>query len=209
MKKRVIIQGWGNVASAAGLYLSHAGAKIIGIIDRGGGIIDEEGMDLPQIKKIFLNKIGNKLNAPNILPFEEVNKKIWDLKADVFIPGAASKLVTRDQIDRLMAGGLELMSCGANVPFTDDAVFFGETAKHVDAKISIIPDFIANCGMARVFAYLMHHDSETSDDAIMKDVSKTIWNALNEVKKANPETTSYLSTTALSTAIQKLIGDED
>ena len=35
--KRVIIQGWGNVAGAAAYYLAQAGAIIVGIIDKNGG----------------------------------------------------------------------------------------------------------------------------------------------------------------------------
>jgi hypothetical protein len=41
--KTAIIQGWGNVASAAAVYLANAGVKIIGIIDREGGLIVPEG----------------------------------------------------------------------------------------------------------------------------------------------------------------------
>lgn len=202
--KRVIVQGWGNVASAAGLYLAHKGAKIVGIIDRAGGVINKDGIDFPTVKELFLSKNGNKLNAPNMIPFDEVKNTIWDTGAEIFIPGAASKLVTRDQVDRLIAGGLEVISCGANVPFIDDQVFFGETAKYTDSKVSIIPDFIANCGMARVFAYLMQHDSEPADQAIMEDVSKTIREALEEVKMVSNKTTG-ISTTGLTIALEKLM----
>ncbi len=202
--KRVIVQGWGNVASAAGLYLAHKGAKIVGIIDRAGGVINKDGIDFKTVKELFLTKDGNKLNAPNMISFDEAKDLIWDTGAEIFIPGAASKLVTRDQVDRLIAGGLEVISCGANVPFVDDQIFFGETAKYTDSKVSIIPDFIANCGMARVFAYLMLKDSETSDQAIMEDVSKTIKEALEEVKTANNKTTG-ISTSALTIALEKLI----
>ena len=58
---------------------------------------------------------------------------------------------------------VELIACGANVPFADEEKFFGPIAEYADNHISVIPDFIANCGMARVFAYLM------SDDAILAD----------------------------------------
>ena len=51
--KRVIIQGWGNVASAAGLYLSRAGASIVGIIDRAGGIIAPEGLSAETVERRF------------------------------------------------------------------------------------------------------------------------------------------------------------
>jgi signal transduction histidine kinase len=41
--KRVIVQGFGNVAGAAAFYLAQQGALIVGIIDKDGGIIDENG----------------------------------------------------------------------------------------------------------------------------------------------------------------------
>ena len=42
------------------------GAKIVGIIDRDGGIINEDGYTFEEIKRLFLNKDGNKLVAENI-----------------------------------------------------------------------------------------------------------------------------------------------
>jgi glutamate dehydrogenase (NAD(P)+) len=41
--KRVLVQGWGNVGAAAGYYLSQAGAKVVGIQDKAGGVIRSEG----------------------------------------------------------------------------------------------------------------------------------------------------------------------
>ena len=37
--KRAIIQGWGNVAGAAAYYLSNAGVKVVGIIDKLGELL--------------------------------------------------------------------------------------------------------------------------------------------------------------------------
>ncbi len=202
--KRVIVQGWGNVASAAGGYLAARGAKIVGIIDKNGGLLSTEGMDFSIIKKLFSGKAGNKLQTENMLPFGETNDRIWDIKADVFIPGAASKLVNRDQVDRMIAGGLEVISCGANVPFVDDKVFFGPTADYTDSAISLIPDFIANSGMARVFAYLMQEDVELTDEAIFQDVSTTIRKAMEDVYRKDPSPTD-ISRTALDLAISKLL----
>jgi glutamate dehydrogenase/leucine dehydrogenase len=179
--KRAVIQGWGNVASAAATYLSVQGAKIVGIIDKDGGLIKKEGFSLEEVKQLFISRRGNQLNAPDMLSFEEVNEKIWEVNAHIFIPGAASKLVSRPQVDALMKGGLEVIACGANVPFVDDGIFFGPTAKYVDDTISLIPDFIANCGMARVFAYLMQPAASVTDEAIFEDVSSTIEKALANV----------------------------
>lgn len=201
--KTAIIQGWGNVASAAACYLAKEGVKITGIIDRAGGIIRPEGLSLEEVKNLFSNKKGTQLQAPDLLSFEEVNEKIWKLGAQIFIPGAASKIVSRAQVDDLLAGGIECISCGANVPFTDDQVFFGPTAKFADEQTGVIPDFIANCGMARVFAYLMQPDVPMTDQAIFGDISVTIRSALAEVAENNPNP-KKISASALHLALRKL-----
>jgi len=72
----------------------------------------------------------------------------------------------------MIAAGMEVIAAGANVPFADPEIFFGPIADFTDNNISIIPDFISNCGMARVFAYLMSSDlDELEDKAIFEDTS--------------------------------------
>lgn len=201
--KRAIIQGWGNVASAAAYYLARNGARIVGIIDRNGGLLNENGFSADEIEALFVHKDGNQLRSENALPFDEMNEKIWDVTADIFIPGAASKILTRDQMERLISAGLEVMSCGANVPFIDDEIFFGPTAKWVDDNISLIPDFIANCGMARTFAFLMENDIEITDENIFSDVSNTIRTALQEIQSAEPKSAKKLFQKAIEIALRK------
>ena len=202
--KTAIIQGWGNVASAAACYLAVQGVKILGIIDRHGGLISEEGLGLEEIKFLFNEKRGNKLHSENLIPFPEANDRIWDLGAQIFIPGAASKIVTRPQVDRLIKGGLEVVSCGANVPFIDDEIFFGPTAHYADERVSLIPDFVANCGMARVFAYLMLPDAEMTDEAIFTDTSQTIRQALQKVQNSGGSSLGIASR-ALEMSLRKLV----
>jgi glutamate dehydrogenase/leucine dehydrogenase len=184
--KRAVIQGWGNVGAAAACFLAVEGVKVVGIIDREGGIIREEGLSLDEVRELFLNRNGNKLVAPDLIPFDEINEKIWDLPSEIFIPAAASRLVTQDQVERMVNAGLQVISCGANVPFADSEIFFGPIGVWADQRISVIPDFIANCGMARVFAYLMSKKAEVTDKAIFDDVSKTIANALKKTYTDNP-----------------------
>ncbi len=202
--KRAIIQGWGNVASAAAYYLARWGVKIVGIIDKDNGILAPEGLSFEEVQSLFENKAGNKLSSERATSFDQVNEQIWDLGAEIFIPAAASKIVSKAQMDRMIAKGLEVVSCGANVPFTDDAVFFGPTAQEKDAEVAIIPDFIANSGMARVFAYLMQPGSSTEDSTIFEDVSTVIKDALIELKEKQPNGT-LLCHSALEIALKKLI----
>jgi len=201
--KKVVIQGWGNVGAAAGYYLARQGVLISGVIDREGGLINKQGYDAETITKLFLNRDGNKLRADNMIPFEEINKSIWSSGAEIFIPAAASRLVTRDHLDEMVENGLKVIACGANVPFADPEIFFGPTATYADLQVSLIPDFISNCGMARVFAFLMTSEKEVTDKAIFLDVSETIGNALAEVYQRHPGKTR-MAETAFAIALEKL-----
>ena len=202
--KRIIIQGWGNVGSAAAFYQAQSGGKVVGIIDQEGGLINEEGFSFEEIRQLFLNKNGNKLSSDKMLSFDEVNSKIWNIGAEIFVPAAASRLVTQNHIERMINGGLEVISCGANVPFADKEIFFGDISEFTDERLSVIPDFIANCGMARVFAYLMNADIEMTDTAIFEDTSKTIMNALKKSHKINP-TRKNISKTSFEIALNQLV----
>jgi glutamate dehydrogenase/leucine dehydrogenase len=203
--KNVIVQGWGNVGSAAAYYLSQQGAKIVGIIDRVGGLINTDGYTFEEIKALFLNKNGNELVHANLLSYESVNDQIWDLKADVFIPCAGSRMITKDQLDRMKKSGVQVISSGANVPFADPEIFFGPIADEADNSISIIPDFISNCGMARVFAYLMSNDlNELTDEGIFIDTSNIIEKALKATFKANQKKTG-IAKTAFEIALNQLV----
>lgn len=203
--KKVIVQGWGNVGSAGAYYLAQQGAKIVGIIDRVGGLINEDGFSFEEIKTLFLTKNGNELAHPNLLSYDEMNARIWDLKADVFIPCAGSRMITEDQLNRMIAGGMEVISSGANVPFADPQIFFGPIADKADNSISIIPDFISNCGMARVFAYLMSNDLKTiTDEGIFNDTSNTILAALKDAQAKNPAKTG-IAKAAFEIALKQLV----
>lgn len=203
--KRVIVQGWGNVGSAGAYYLAQMGAKIVGIIDRVGGLINENGFSFEEIRQLYLTKNGNELNAPNLLSFDEINAKVWDLNAEVFIPCAASRLISQDQVDRMIKAGMEVIAAGANVPFADKEIFFGPIADYTDNHIAVIPDFISNCGMARVFAYLMSNDlKELTDQGIFEDTSSIIKEALQKTYTKNSGKTG-IAKAAFEIALNQLV----
>jgi len=204
--KRAIVQGFGNVGSAAAYYLTQLGAKVVGIIDRAGGVIKEDGFTLEEVRTMFLNKRGNMLVSEDMIPFDEINEKIWSLSAEIFIPAAASRLVTKQQVVKMVASGLEVISPGANVPFADSEIFFGSIMEYTDQKVSLIPDFISNCGIARVFAYLMESKVELpmKDDAIFNDTSLTIKEALEKAHRLHPYKKNICKT-AFEIALQELV----
>ena len=202
--KRAIVQGFGNVGAAAAFYLAQMGAKVVGIIDRSGGIINSEGFSFEEIQNLFRRKKGNTLLAENMIPFAEINEKIWKLQCEVFAPCAASRLITKEQITQMIDTGLEVISCGANVPFADKEIFFGPIMEYTDERVSLIPDFISNCGMARVFAYFMERKVQMTDEAIFNDTSDIIREALQKTKEKNGSNKN-MSKTAFEIALKQLI----
>ena len=202
--KRVIIQGWGNVAGAAAYYLAQAGAIIVGIIDKSGGLVKAQGYSFEEIKSLLENRSSNFLETDNMLSFEQANEKIWNVGAEIFVPAAASRLLTQTQLDFMIDNGLEVISSGANVPFADKEIFFGPISKSADERVSVLPDFIANCGMARVFAYLMEDNVEMTDKAIFADTSDCIKNALIKSHSINKSKTN-ISKTAFEIALKQLV----
>jgi glutamate dehydrogenase/leucine dehydrogenase len=205
-QKTAIIQGWGNVGATAALYLAKNGVKIRGIIDRNTGIISEKGLDLEDVKRLFHDREASKLIVQDALSFDECNARIWSSGADIFVPAAASRIVSRDQVSDMVGHGLELISCGANVPFEDPKIFYGPIEELADESVSLIPDFVANCGMARTFAYLMDpaNDGKITDDHIFSDVSNTIRYALERIRKNNAERTG-ITQSAFKLALEQLI----
>jgi glutamate dehydrogenase/leucine dehydrogenase len=201
--KRCLVQGWGNVASAAAYYLGRQGVHIVGILDRDQGILAPEGLPQQRLHDLFVNKKGNVLNDTSAQPHEQVAKHFWDQPAEIFLPCAASRLVTQDQLDRMLRAGLQAIASGANVPFADKEIFYGPIAAYADAHASVLPDFIANCGMARVFAYCMQEGAELSDRAIFDDVARTVGNALELTFQRNPGNTS-LTRSAFAIALEQL-----
>ncbi len=136
--------------------------------------------------------------------FDEMNAKIWDLECDIFAPCAASRLITKEQISSMIDKGLEVISCGANVPFADKEIFFGSIMEYTDERVSLVPDFISNCGMARVFAYFMERKVQMTDEAIFSDTSLTIKKAIQDTYNTSASKTN-ISKTAFEIALKQLV----
>ena len=73
-----------------------------------------------------------------------------------------------------------------------------------DSKVSLIPDFISNCGMARVFAYFMEKKVGMTDEAVFKDTSETIRKAIERVHEQNNSKVN-ISNTAFEIALKQLV----
>ncbi|MBK9721090.1 MAG: amino acid dehydrogenase [Saprospiraceae bacterium] len=183
--KKVFIQGWGNVGAAAGWYLAKEGAKLVLIQDKDGYVQSSEGFSFEAVTDFMNTKVNNSVqDGLKVNKALEIHQ-LQEFQVDIFIPAAASKLVKPEFIEVLIKNGLDLISCGANVPFYEDALIFGSLTQKIDQEVSLIPDFIANCGVARLFAYLMGNEGPVTEEAIFNDITNTIKNAISELSKSS------------------------
>jgi hypothetical protein len=84
----------------------------------------------------------------------------------------------------------------------------GEISMYADANMAVVPDFIANCGMARTFGFLMSEQGEVEDVAILKDTSEVIRKQMMRLHQFNPRNTG-LSRKALEMSLTDIVDTGD
>jgi glutamate dehydrogenase/leucine dehydrogenase len=191
--KRILVEGFGDVGGPSAYYLQKAGAKIVGIISRPAKQqafcwkVRSEGLD---VEDLLARRVDTEVPGGEV---SEDPAAFWQTEADVFIPAASSFLITEERLEDLRKAGVQVIGCGANSPFNDRKLGEVTVQKEADNNFAIIPDFIANCGMARTFAYLMGGVVEVSDSAIQDDVEHRIRGAVAKLLDGHVGTTGLLN----------------
>ena len=190
--KRVLVEGFGDVGGPSAYYLHKSGARIVGIISRPAcqkafrWQVDPNGLDVEDLLARRLDTdLPEGIESEDATPF-------WQTEADIYIPAASSFLVTAERLERLRQSGIRLIGCGANTPF-DDHMGAWRVQQEADRSFAVIPDFIANCGMARGFAYLMQDGAEVTEEAIQADVEQCIRGAMETLLDGHGESTGLLN----------------
>jgi glutamate dehydrogenase/leucine dehydrogenase len=127
--------------------------------------------------------------------------EIFDVEADIFVPAARSHTLTASRLTKLSKSGVQVISCGANNPFAYKPA--SRTLQRwvrdmlqlqiaTDKKFAVIPDFVANCGMARTFAHLMKAGASTDEAAILMDTGKAIDHAMVKLLDGHRKPTGLL-----------------
>jgi glutamate dehydrogenase (NAD(P)+) len=134
---RVIVQGFGNVGSAAALLMHQAGYKIVGLADIHGGLYNERGFDVPKVEQWVLRDRkplpdfpggGARMSAQEVL-FQP---------CEIVLPAAIENQISSKNAQRIQA---RILCEGANGPTTAYA------DEVLDSKgIFVVPDILANAG---------------------------------------------------------------
>ncbi|HHH44550.1 MAG TPA: Glu/Leu/Phe/Val dehydrogenase [Gammaproteobacteria bacterium] len=135
--KRIIVQGLGNVGYHAAKFLSEEdGAKIIAVIERDGALLQDDGIDIENLRQHMIEHRTVK-DFPGAR-FVEDGKRVLEEDCDILVPAALEAQVTLENAPRIQA---KLIVEAANGPLT-----FGADEILNRKGTVIIPDAYANAG---------------------------------------------------------------
>jgi len=131
----VVLQGFGNASTFAGIYLEKMGAKVIGVSDSKGSISIPKSAKTETIM-VFKEKTGSVVGFPGSKKIS--TEELLTTKCDILVPGALE-----NQINAKIAGNLKCKiiaeaANGPTLPEADPIIF--------KKNILVIPDILANSG---------------------------------------------------------------
>ena len=132
---RVVVQGSGNVGGIGALLLHREGYKITSISDMYGAIVNENGLDMPQVLE-HLRKHRTLEGYAEADPLPSGDQLFHD--CDVLVPAATENQITSQNAHRVQA---KLIVEGANGPTTAAAQSILD-----ERGVVVVPDILANAG---------------------------------------------------------------
>jgi glutamate dehydrogenase (NADP+) len=139
------VSGSGNVAQYATQKLIERGARAVTLSDRTGFVHDPEGIDAEKLEWVVDLKTHRR---GNLTEYAEqfgcdfhAGKRPWNVPCDAAFPCATQNELDGEDARELLANGCFVVSEGANMPATPEAV-----KAFRDAKILYGPGKAANAG---------------------------------------------------------------
>ena len=122
--KKVLVSGAGNVAIYAIEKAQQLGATPITFSDSSGYVVDEAGVDLELLKQVKEVERGRVADYVERRPGARLvtGGSVWDVPGDVALPCATQNELDGDAAATLLRGGCGVVSEGANMPSTPEAV---------------------------------------------------------------------------------------
>jgi glutamate dehydrogenase (NAD(P)+) len=132
---RVVVQGFGNVGSVAADLMAKAGALIVGVSDKTGGVYNPKGVNVAELLE-WTRTHGRVAGFANGEPL--TNERLLTLECDVLVPAATENVITSKNAPHIKA---KIVCEGANGPTTAAADAILE-----QQGVFVIPDILANAG---------------------------------------------------------------
>lgn len=133
----VAVQGFGNVGSHTARIMQEAGAKVIAVSDKTGGLYNPKGLNIPDLLTRY-RATGRQSLCDVKMGDAITNEELLALDCTILVPAALSEQITQDNAAKVRC---RILAEGANGPTTLEA-----DQILIDKGIFIIPDILANSG---------------------------------------------------------------
>ncbi len=156
--KTVAVSGSGNVAQFTTQKVNELGGKVVTLSDSGGFIHDPNGIDdeklawVMDLKNIRRGRISEYAQKYSCEYYE--GKRPWGIPCDVAFPSATENEVNKEDAEVLVKNGCKVISEGANMPSTPDAIEI-----YQNNKLLYGPGKAANAGGVAVSGLEMTQNS--------------------------------------------------
>lgn len=131
--KITTISGSGNVAQFAAEKATEFGAKVVTLSDSSGFIYDPNGIDaeklafIMDLKNVRRGRIKEYADKYGVEFF--AGQRPWGIKCDVAMPCATQNEVNEEEAKALIDNGCFVISEGANMPSSPEAITIYQNAK--------------------------------------------------------------------------------
>ncbi len=195
---RVVIQGFGNVGGhLARLLVAEAGAKVVAVSDVDGGIVNEQGLDIPGLlahavagKPVSAWSGGKRIS----------HAELWKVPCDWLVPAALGGVINKE--DNASSIDCKVLVEGANEPTTPAADRILE-----ERGIPVIPDFLANAGGVTVSYYEWAQNLQQyrwTHEQVNRELRATITKAYEGVRDLAKQRGVTFRTAAYAIALQRV-----
>lgn len=192
----IAVQGFGNVGSHAALYAFERGAKIIAVSDVTGGIMNGDGLNIPEVIE-YMSAQKSLVGFPRSQPIS--NSELLLLKCDALFPCALEGQIDTHNAEKVQA---KMIIEGANGPVTNEA-----TKILHKRGVYVIPDIIANGGGVVVSYFEWVQDIMSffwDEDEINKRLKSIITKAFDNAFKMGEEKQIDMRQAAMAVAVDRL-----
>ena len=192
---RAVVQGFGNVGSAAADLLAKQGVKICALSDVSGGIYCADGLDVSKVRAFIAAEKGRFLKDYTIDDVRHVtNEELLEADVDLLIPAALENQITAENAGKIRA---KYIVEAANGPTSVEA-----DAILTQRGITVVPDILANAGGVVVSYFewvqniqsLMWEEKEVNRhlEEIMVRAFEEVWSICKE-KQVTMRMAAYMS----------------
>jgi glutamate dehydrogenase (NAD(P)+) len=133
MGKKYVVQGFGNVGYYFSKFMSGDKAKLVGVVERDGSIINHDGIDVADLKK-YIETHGGVKGYPKGT-YKPDESAMFE-ECDIFVPAALEQAINRNNADKIKAK-IVVEAANGSSTVLGDQILSGK-------GILVVPDVLAN-----------------------------------------------------------------